>query len=332
MELFPAISLANANHVSYMEKHRVYEMFNNMVKMLVIHQPADHMKFLLWYLKNKLHVDLPKIIFIAPPQYTNKVYIALNIAKSTGAITIDRQNVLHRHWRKKGTCPEDFPTMLVDYMKAKGTWKKGWILLDIPKNKDEANKLIGMGIIPTHTIVLEDHHGFTNWSKYDAFDKQYKQMEFELKTVFSNSLKLIDIFGKSFETVLDLCLEQVLYQKPLAAPFIPRIVLIGPIGSRRFSIAKSLSEKLKIVHIDANQISSQKILGHSKMDSVFSRDSIPIETIYGWIKSKITTNKACLTRGYVLTGFPRSRNDLEWLDSIEFPPNRITFSELYFWG
>jgi len=122
-------------------------------------QPPDPLRFIARYFKCRRHVDIPKILLVAPPDHRldtgilntpseifpyaqcssiplgegvvwvklvcnryilwaailqckhwlyhtrrfclDKVYVALNIAKSTGVVTIDRRNVLRRYRKKR---------------------------------------------------------------------------------------------------------------------------------------------------------------------------------------------------------------------------------------
>lgn len=57
-----------------------------------------------------------------------------------------------------------------------------------------------------------------------------------------------ELHVKDIDEATELCLEQILYQKSCLAPFMPKITLIGPKGSRRFDIASAISKKFNIVH------------------------------------------------------------------------------------
>lgn len=42
-------------------------LFQNVIKALVMCQPPDPLRFIVWYLKHRHHEDVPKIILVAPP-------------------------------------------------------------------------------------------------------------------------------------------------------------------------------------------------------------------------------------------------------------------------
>ncbi|KAF0764219.1 adenylate kinase 8-like [Aphis craccivora] len=319
-------------------------MFRNIVKALVMFQPPDPLRFVAWYLKRRHYVDVPKILLVAPFDHrldTDKVYVALNIAKSTGVVTIDRRNVLRRHRKKRvrthtrdiehtpqntdddDRCDStDFMIMLMEYMKAKGASEKGWILLDIPNSNKEADMMISRGILPTHTIVLNKPAALCDTQKKD--DKSnliYKNLEFEIKMKFRFTLKEINVQGKSVDQITELCLDQILRQQPSDVPFVPKVTIIGPKGSGRFVVASALSKRFNLVNVDFDQMLDQK--------AATSNRKIAEETAHEWLKKKLTED-SCVENGYVIKGFPRTRADFEWLDSTEMAPNRVIFLAISF--
>ncbi|XP_022178689.1 adenylate kinase 8-like isoform X2 [Myzus persicae] len=323
-----------ASQTCYLEKHRIYEMFRNMVKALVMTQPPDPLQFIEWYLKCRRHVDVPKILLVAPPDHrldTDKVKVALNIAKSTGVVTIDRRNVLRRHRKNRkdddnGCDYTDFTEVLIEYMRAKGASVKGWILLGIPNSKKEADMMISLGILPTHTIVLNETAALCdNRTTINKFNQNYKNLKFEIKMKFRSTLKEINVEGKSIDEITELCLDQIVCQKPSDVPFVPRVAIISPLGSGRFIIASALSHRFNLVNVDFDQMLEQKVITSDR--------KIAEETAYTWLKEKLT-EEDCMENGYIIRGFPRTRADFEWLDSTEMAPNRvifwaISFPELY---
>ncbi|XP_008180630.1 adenylate kinase 8-like [Acyrthosiphon pisum] len=323
--------MIKASQTCYLEKHRIYEMFRNVVKSLLMSQPPDPLRFIKRYLKCRRHVDIPKILLVAPPHHrldTDKVYVALNIAKSTGVVTIDRRNVLRRYQKKRiddddGCDSTDFTTVLREYMRAKGAYVKGWILLDIPNSNKEAEMMISRGILPTHTIVLNEPADLCHSQKnIDKSNTNYKNLEFEIKMKFRFTLKEINVQGKSIDEITELCLDQIVRQKHSDVPFVPRVVVIGPVRSGRFIVVSGLSKRFNLVNVDFDQMMDQQV-------TTCSDKKIAEEKALTWLKEKLTQDD-CVENGYVLKGFPRTRADFEWLDSTGMAPNRVIFLAISF--
>ncbi|XP_022178690.1 adenylate kinase 8-like isoform X3 [Myzus persicae] len=220
----------------------------------------------------------------------------------------------------------DFTEVLIEYMRAKGASVKGWILLGIPNSKKEADMMISLGILPTHTIVLNETAALCdNRTTINKFNQNYKNLKFEIKMKFRSTLKEINVEGKSIDEITELCLDQIVCQKPSDVPFVPRVAIISPLGSGRFIIASALSHRFNLVNVDFDQMLEQKVITSDR--------KIAEETAYTWLKEKLT-EEDCMENGYIIRGFPRTRADFEWLDSTEMAPNRvifwaISFPELY---
>lgn len=61
-----------ARFVPYMEAHRLYELFHDLVQELVIDQPDDHISFLKKTLgRIRQYRDRPRVVLIAPPEIGN---------------------------------------------------------------------------------------------------------------------------------------------------------------------------------------------------------------------------------------------------------------------
>lgn len=54
--------------------------------------------------------------------------------------------------------------------------------------------------------------------------------------------------SKSIDEITELCLDQIACQKPSDVPFVPRVAIIGPIGSGRFIVASALSKRFNLVN------------------------------------------------------------------------------------
>jgi len=54
--------------------------------------------------------------------------------------------------------------------------------------------------------------------------------------------------GKSIDEITELCLDQIVYQKPSDVPFVPRVAVIGPVRSGRFIVVSGLSKRFNLVN------------------------------------------------------------------------------------
>jgi len=54
--------------------------------------------------------------------------------------------------------------------------------------------------------------------------------------------------SKSVDEITELCLDQIVCQKPSDVPFVPRVGIIGPVRSGRFIVASALSKRFNLVN------------------------------------------------------------------------------------
>lgn len=66
--------------------------------------------------------------------------------------------------------------------------------------------------------------------------------------------------SKSVDEITELCLDQIVCQKPSDVPFVPRVAIIGPVGSGRFIVASALSKRFNLVNGMCLVVGGQKQL------------------------------------------------------------------------
>ncbi len=99
-----------------------------------------------------------------------------------------------------------------------------------------------------------------------------------------------------------------------------RIILLGPPGAGKGTLAKLLKEALNIAHISTGDIlreemKNQTPLGMEIKKLVESGALVPDEIVTKIIENKLTANKNG-AQGYMLDGFPRTKVQAEQLDAI----------------
>lgn len=99
-----------------------------------------------------------------------------------------------------------------------------------------------------------------------------------------------------------------------------RIVLLGPPGAGKGTLAALIKEKHGIVHISTGDILREEMksgsdLGREVQQYVDSGELVPDEVIIRIIESKLA-NDSQAQKGFILDGFPRTVNQAEALDSL----------------
>ncbi|XP_002735582.1 adenylate kinase 8-like [Saccoglossus kowalevskii] len=117
-----------------------------------------------------------------------------------------------------------------------------------------------------------------------------------------------------------------------AAPHTPRIVILGPTGSGKKTQAALLASKYHCVSVSTGQLVKEAIANESKMGEALKpyveRDMmIPDNLILNLLKDRLCQID-CVSRGWVLRGFPTTREQAENLCSAGFEPNRTFFLDV----
>lgn len=99
-----------------------------------------------------------------------------------------------------------------------------------------------------------------------------------------------------------------------------RIVLLGPPGAGKGTLAGLIKERLGVCHIATGDILREEMKSGSKLgervkEYVESGGLVPDEVVIAIIENKLTTDQT-VEKGYLLDGFPRTKTQAEELDKI----------------
>ncbi|XP_011690163.1 PREDICTED: adenylate kinase 8 isoform X2 [Wasmannia auropunctata] len=313
--------------VPYMEKHRLYEFFYELVTQLLIQQPEDPIVFIKQCVQHIVRKrDIPRVILIAPPSF-DKITLAKILQEETGICPVTLEDLCALapvenmcHCYDANEIAERMKKMLMSGV----LHESGWVLVDIPRNKQEARAMQRVGIIPTHVIQI-----IPSSSKEDARQCDYRRTLRGLREAYANLL--IEVEASIKTTIHDLgknCATLMKIRKHYGAPSLFRIALISPPGSGHRSLAKHISEKFNLVYVNFNNILEQACLGETALGEMLRlcehkcEPKIKSEARVQIIERYILGSD-CLKRGWILTGYPKTVEEFKLLDMISMPPNRV---------
>ncbi|KAL8578917.1 hypothetical protein ACOMHN_001879 [Nucella lapillus] len=167
-------------------------------------------------------------------------------------------------------------------------------------------------------------------------DMVYKLVEYHrhsdaIARCYASSLKVInadqpkaDVFSQAFAFLQS--------QARSYAPLAPRIILLGPIGSGKGVQASLLANKYNLVKVSCGQMIKQAITQETKAGLAakpyVEKDMMMPDGIVLNILKERLCQLDCQTRGWVLSGYPRTREQAEQLDKAGLAPNRVFFLEV----
>uniref|UniRef100_A0A0B6ZSC5 Nucleoside-diphosphate kinase n=1 Tax=Arion vulgaris TaxID=1028688 RepID=A0A0B6ZSC5_9EUPU len=116
------------------------------------------------------------------------------------------------------------------------------------------------------------------------------------------------------------------------APHTPRVILLGPLGCGKAVQSALLANKYNLVKVSSAQLIKQAIVQESKSGIAskpyVDRDEmIPDSIVLDILKERLC-QLDCVTRGWVLYGYPRTREQAEQLEKAGLIPNRVFFLDV----
>nr|XP_044634419.1 adenylate kinase 8 isoform X3 [Equus asinus] len=336
----------------YGEENHIFEIMQNMLEQLLIHQPKDPILFMI----NHLQLDndnVPKIVILGPPA-SGKTTIAMWLCKHLNSNLLTVENLIAKEFsslaaaaRKHYQINKRVPSMqlvrlIQDRVSEEDCVRRGWILDGIPETREQALMIQTVGITPRHVIVLsapdtvliernlgkridpqtgEIYHTTFDWpSESEIQDRLIvpvgiseletagKLLEYHrnIVRIFPSYPKILKVISAD-QPCVDVFYQALTYVQTnhrSNAPFTPRVLLCGPMGSGKSLQAALLAQKYSLVNVP---------------------DSLIMKVL-----SERLNQQDCIQKGWVLHGFPRDLDQALMMDSLGYKPNRVFFLNVPF--
>jgi len=372
----------------YAEEHGIFDLYHRMLQQLIIDRPEDPLDYMINWFKRESD-PVPKVAIIGAPA-SGKHSIAEKLAEKLGAVLVkasphansDQEIVaeLTDRLRAPGSEPVRRGYILEDLPKNKrqalllqqnGISMDHVLVLEAPEDI-LLGRRVGKFIDPTNGND-KVYHKLFDWPEDESKASQLIKAENANKESFEKDLRywkrekigIIDAYKNadiirhvnSDQPIIDVA-EHILtvasQPNRSEATIIPRLVILGAKGSGKKTIAKSLSEKYKMVEVDAEKwiriVSSDR--GSSTGDAIrtFMRESnieanpnpenpdqaekymnlcnyIPDELFVRCINDRLS-RMDCQTKGWCLYNFPRNFQQVEALNMLGHRPNKVFSFEI----
>ncbi|XP_025991829.1 adenylate kinase 8 isoform X3 [Solenopsis invicta] len=205
--------------------------------------------------------------------------------------------------------------------------ESGWILVDIPRNKKEARTMQRVGVIPTHVIqIIPQSTEDKTQERKDAEPCNYNRTLRGLREAYANLLIEVEAGTKTIQALGKDCATLMKIRKHYGTPSLFRIVLMGPRGSGRRSLAKYIAERFDLVHVDFNDVLEKAYLQETALSEMLRLCEHRCEQkakSKAQILERYILGSDCLKRGWILTGYPKTAEEFKLLDMIPTLPNRV---------
>ncbi|CAG9770792.1 unnamed protein product [Ceutorhynchus assimilis] len=312
------------NYIPYLEKHRIYELFHEMARELVIQKPEDHILFMKQILEQAAASrDVCRLILISSPKI-NRITIAQEIAKHTMQFVVTSNDLknLFSHEMSADTVAKTLTVLL----RNQNVSKTGWIIADCINNEEEAKALLKLGVLPTHVFqIITPFEPKLDELLYCDVAENWPQVRrdlFGLKEVFGKKIKEISLMDKNIVQLARTC-HDLCFKKSALKTVKPRVIILGPRGSGKKTQARLLAN---LIHVDFEYLLCQAWMSESELGQMLRQCDKMVcfhSELLCQIVNKRILEPDCMDQGWVLTGYPYTVTDLKFLDSLQTPPNRI---------
>uniref|UniRef100_A0ABI7ZVB6 Nucleoside-diphosphate kinase n=1 Tax=Felis catus TaxID=9685 RepID=A0ABI7ZVB6_FELCA len=361
----------------YGEANHIFELMQNMLEQLLIHQPKDPILFMISHLQRDNN-NVPKIVILGPPA-SGKTTIAMWLCKHLNSNLLTVENLIarefsslaagaRRHYQNVTKVPSTLLVRLIqERVSEEDCIRRGWILDGIPETREQALMIQTLGITPRHVIVLsspdtvliernlgkridpqtgEIYHTTFDWPPEAEIQNRLVVPEgiSELETArklleyHRNIIRILPAYPKILKVIsadqpcMDVFYQALTYAQTSHrsnAPFTPRVLLCGPVGSGKRLQAALLAQKYGLVNVHCGQLLKEAVADKSKVGELiqpyFQKKMAVPDSIIMKVLDQRLSQQDSVQKGWVLHGFPRDQDQAHMLHSLGHQPSRVFF-------
>ncbi|XP_042537075.1 adenylate kinase 8 [Dipodomys spectabilis] len=245
--------------------------------------------------------------------------------------------------------------------------QKGWILDGIPETREQVLMIQTLGLAPRHVIVLnapdtvliernlgkridpfteEIYHTTFDWPSEPEIQNRLiepkgiseQETAQKLLDYHRNIVRVLPSYPKILKNIsadqpcVDVFYQALTYVQTnhrTNAPFTPRVLLCGPVGSGKSLQAALLAQKYGLVNVCCGQLLKEAVADKSNLGNLiqpyFDKEiTVPDSLVVKVLTSRLE-KQDCLQKGWVLHDFPRDLDQAHLLCTKGFSPNRVFF-------
>jgi adenylate kinase len=321
----------------YLEEEMVYDLFETMLKEVVLAQPEDPLQFFIDYLKKDKTL---RVVLVGPPGSKRSLF-AEKLAKEYKCTHLNAGQLIKEALKNDGEALTELESGLfarddVAIKAVMGALEKvgsgSWVLEGFPRTRVQALALQSAKMSPDKFLLLNVVDGditkayeskpSANPDGVERRLQQYKRHLLHTVEVYQHLVMQLDITGKTEGVVFEDLKHLVSLKEKSNAPLRPaRVCVLGPLGAGRTTLSKQLAAHYGAVHVDiASIVRQMKEQGEVGSDVLV--DAVPDVDLCRALRARLEQID-CSSKGWILDGFPMNRQQSEFLKGVHFAPTRV---------
>jgi len=337
---------AGCKTAEFLEANEVYDLFAHLLRQVIVHQPANPLKFLQEQLKTRPALS---VCVMGPPGINRSKFCAqiatdyLSPAQHIHVGKLLRSKKELRDVIESGALVDDQIVIDCVHAELKKHRHTGWVLDGFPRTRVQAqslnNKDIGFCmdkilLLNTSEKVIRERFAMKMAAYAEGGDKQdivntrlqqYQRHVISIVELFKNVVKQIEVTAGdddqnlTYNTIkANLCVRP--YSNAPLRP--PRICIVGPCGSGRSTQCKAVAKQYGVVHVDLAPL----IRAYQKSNGMTVEDIPPEfmsdEELCSVVGQRLAQTD-CVRKGWVIDGFPKTAAQAEFLRQSHMWPTRL---------
>ncbi|XP_054140233.1 adenylate kinase 8 isoform X4 [Melozone crissalis] len=321
---------------AYAEERGLFQLLQNMLEELLIHKPDDPIEFMINHLKQN-NDEAPRICVLGPPA-SGKTTVAMWLCKHFNAIRVSQETLLFKEALRQTEEAKAYKernqkipnalwaNLIQERLSNVDCIKQGWILEGFPENQEQAWMLQSSGIFPRHvvmlyapdTVLIERSGG----KRLDPLTQEVFHTTFDWPSDPLVQERLVKPEDLSEQEVSKKLLE---YHRNFPEIFHIYQKVLKSINADQPSV--DVLSQVCCGQLLKEAVADNTKLGELVKPYIDSGDPVPNNLVLKLLTERLSSLD-CLSRGWVLSGFPRDVEQGEQLQKAQINPNRVFFFNL----
>lgn len=345
---------------TFLDQYNVYDLFDYLLKELLIDRPSEPLDYLIHKLSMKRRRRLFLIGGVGQQRrhisremssrfQVDKVFL-LDLLKAEVKKTGKWAEEIQRAWNSGSFIPDhivlEIMMPVIEELEKKGV---SYILEGFPRTRVQGLALQRAGVIPDRVVLMMTPEAEFRKAIADRFaelatvkteniqtvvERAIQEFEYHTRGIhaaYGSQVHVIEAIGEA--SAISTAIHKVFLAKGRnkAPRKPPRVLVLGPPGSGRTTIANSLAKTYGITFVSTLQLLRDQINRKTEIGKNVSAIINTGERVPDYIMTELVRTRLeepdCRINGWILDGYPKTFEQAKSLKEFKISPTHVVFLE-----